>query len=308
MHAPPPHPPPGADRALPAGRIWLIAGTGEGPPLARGLLDRGWRLTVSVVTPAARLPYPRDGRLEMVVGALAGAAAWRAALVEAEQQGDPFQWLIDASHPFATRVTAAVVAATKGRPERLLRLRRPTLAAPKATPLGHLSEMGEHLAPGDRLLLAIGARHLGAAMGHSATACHHGRVLPHPQSIREALRAGLPPNRLASFHPTADGAVERALCRLWGIETILCRQSGSRSEAHWLRISAELGLRLLLLRRPPEPGEGMALPLAELLKEVGWPQPRERVSRPWPLETGFGARDASGDGGFSGAEEGGAAE
>ncbi|MFN9631576.1 MAG: precorrin-6A/cobalt-precorrin-6A reductase [Cyanobacteriota bacterium] len=268
MHAPPLQAPPGPR----ADRLWLIAGTGEGPPLARRLLERGWRPQVSVVTAAARRAYPVDPRLEVVVGALEGAAAWRAALEEADRQGDPFQWLIDASHPFATRVTAAVLAACEGRPERLLRLHRPPLAAPRATPLERLDQLGTHLAPGERLLLAIGARQLGEALGHSPAACHHGRVLPHPRAIRQALRAGLAPERLACLHPSADGGVERALCRLWGIETILCRQSGSSTEALWLRLSGELGLRLLLLSRPPEPAGVARLPLEELIEHVGWPK------------------------------------
>jgi precorrin-6A/cobalt-precorrin-6A reductase len=276
MHAlPPAGPSPTAGappRLAAADRLWVIAGTGEGPPLARGFLDRGWRVRVSVVTAAARRSYPEDPRLEVVVGALAGAPAWRAALEEAERQGDPFRWLVDASHPFASQVTAMVIAALEGRPERLLRLHRPPLASPWATPLGQIREMEAHLGRGDRLLLAIGARHLGLALRHCAEALPHCRVLPNPGALRLALQAGIPPHRLACFHPTADGGVERALCVHWRIDTILCRQSGSATEAHWLRISEEKGLRLLTLRRPPEP-EGLArLPLEELIEHVGGPR------------------------------------
>jgi precorrin-6A/cobalt-precorrin-6A reductase len=268
MHAPPfDGPAPGAER------IWLVAGTGEAPPLARLLLERGWRLRVSVVTPAARLAYPTDPRLEVLVGALAGTEAWREALEQERRQGDPFQWILDASHPFATRVSASLAAACAGRPEQLRRLHRPLLPAPGATPLDHFHQLGQHLADGERLLLAIGARHLGAAIGHCPQACHHSRVLPHPQAIQQALRAGLTPHRLACCHPSRDGALERALCLRWGITTLLCRQSGSRAEAHWLRISEELGLRLLLLRRPPEPAGVALLALPELIARVGWPGP-----------------------------------
>lgn len=281
MHAPPPDGP-----APTTGRIWLIAGTGEGPPLARRLLERGWRLRVSVVTPTARPRYPEDPRLEVVVGALAGAAAWRGALEQAQRLGDPFQWILDASHPFATRVSAAVAAACEGRSERLLRLHRPLLPAPEATPLDHLDALGHHLGGGERLLLAIGARHLGAAIAHSPRACHHSRVLPHPEAIRQALRAGLPDHRLACCHPSQEGAVERALCLRWGIDTVLCRQSGSRAEAHWLRISQELGLRLLLLRRPPEPVGVPRLPLPELMARVGWPGPAETSAAADPSAAG----------------------
>jgi precorrin-6A/cobalt-precorrin-6A reductase len=239
--------------------------------LTRELLDRGWRVRVSVVTAQARLAYTDHPRLEVVVGALAGTTAWRAALREAERLGDPFQWLVDASHPFASRVTAAVVAATEGRPERVLRLHRPLLTPPVATALGQISEMEGHLSRGDRILLAIGARHLGEAVGHCAEAVPHCRVLPHPRALRLALQAGLPPHRIACLHPTTAGAVEMALCGHWRITTILCRQSGSATEALWSRISEEKGLRLLTLRRPPEPEGMVRLPLEELIEHLGWP-------------------------------------
>jgi precorrin-6A/cobalt-precorrin-6A reductase len=262
------------------GRLWLIAGTGEGPPLARLLRARGWRLRVSVVSPAAQRAYPCDPGLEVRVGALEGAAAWRASLDGARRAGDPFRWVLDASHPFATRVSGAVAEACAGRCEGLLRLRRPFLAAPEATLLPNIDHLARHLVPGERLLLAIGSRHLATAICHSPQACHHSRVLPQPRAIREALRAGLPDQRLACFHPSADGAVEQALCRHWGIHTILCRQSGSRTEAHWLRIHEALGLRLLLLQRPAEPQGGIGLTRSELLARVGWPEWADNGTHP----------------------------
>ena len=52
------------------------------------------------------------------------------------------------------------------------------------------------------------------------------------------------------------GAVERALCRRWGISMVLCRQSGGVTEQFWHQLTTELGLSLLLLRRPCPP-DGM---------------------------------------------------
>ena len=51
-------------------RIWLLSGTGEGPPLAAELLGRGWQLRVSVVSSAAARAYPAHPKLELKVGAL----------------------------------------------------------------------------------------------------------------------------------------------------------------------------------------------------------------------------------------------
>jgi precorrin-6A/cobalt-precorrin-6A reductase len=263
--------------AVRGGRLWLFAGTGEGPQLARHFLERGWRLRVSVVTPSAGASYPIDPNLEVVVGALAGAGALDSLLDLAEQQGDPFAWVIDASHPFATRVTAAAVEATRHRPEGFLRLQRPILEAPMALLLGQMGALSFHLVGGERLLLAIGARHLREACQQctvsslQAKVLPHARVLPHPQALKQALQAGLEPSRLACLHPTADGAVEEALCHHWQIDTILCRQSGGPTEALWQRIASKRSLRLLLLQRPPEPEGIVQLPLKVLVDHVGGP-------------------------------------
>lgn len=254
------------------GRLWLIAGTGEGPRLARRFLEKGWRLRVSVVTHSASQPYGEDPRVEILVGELAGAEAVRTALEEAQQQGDPFQWLIDASHPFAARITATANAATWNRPERLLRLHRPVLVAPQAIGLGHMGELASHLSGGERLLLAIGSRHLKEAVRQGRGCRLHSRVLPHPKALRQALEAGLAPSRIACLRPTNDGAVEKALCHLWRIDTVLCRQSGGVSEALWLRIASELELRVLQLQRPAEPEGITQLPLEDLIKHVGSPE------------------------------------
>lgn len=252
-------------------RLWLIGGTGEGPPLASRLLQLGWRLRVSVVTPNASRSYPKDSKLELVVGALAGAEAIRCQFQEAERMGDPFHWFIDASHPFATRITATAVEALRDHPQRLLRLHRPCLATPGAVLLCRLEELGSHLVPGERLLLAIGARHLLETSRSCSGVSLHARVLPHPQALRQAEMAGLPSNRIACCRPSGDGAVEEALCTIWGINTIFCRQSGGVTETLWQQIAQKLNLRLLLLKRPCEPQGIPQLSFMELIEHVGKP-------------------------------------
>ena len=56
-------------------RIWILSGTGEGPPLTRSLLARGWRVQVSVVTDAAALAYGGLPVDQIRIGALDGQAA-----------------------------------------------------------------------------------------------------------------------------------------------------------------------------------------------------------------------------------------
>jgi precorrin-6A/cobalt-precorrin-6A reductase len=263
--------------------IWLVAGTGEGPPLAARLLERGWGVRVSVVSGAAARAYAPHPRLELRVGALGGDGAVRgdptgAALAElqgAAARGRPCRWLIDASHPFALRISAALAEACRIQEQPLLRLLRPDSADAGATVLADLAELAREPLAGRRLLLAIGARRLAEAMGHCPSAIHHARLLPTPAALRQAMAAGIASARVACLRPAADpaaaAAVEAALCRRWRIEAVLCRRSGGPSESHWRRISATLGLRLLLLERPAEPPGVRALLLEALLERVGTP-------------------------------------
>jgi len=262
----------------PLDRIWLFAGTGEGPALARHLLACGWRLRVWVVSSAAARSYPCSDRLTIRVGALGETAALERALEQAALEGEKPRWLVDATHPFATRIRATLqeVCLQHGQP--LLRLQRPSHPVDSAKVLGDVSELGQVPLQGKRLLLAIGARQLPQAIRCSPGALHHARILPNPAALAAAMAAGLAPARVAPLRPGPDGAIERALCRRWGIDTLLCRRSGSAGEAHWHALAAGEGLQLLLLERPADPSGACALGFEALLERIGSPQPAEHPS------------------------------
>ena len=255
----------------PGGLLWLISGTGEGPLLARELLARGWRLRVHVVSAAATRSYPASERLTLAVGPLGDADAIAAALGRAAlaQQGP--RWVVDATHPFAVRISTDLVMACRGIGQPLLRLVRPNLPATGARLLPVLGALAEEPLRGQGLLLAIGARELARAVRCSPEAIYHARILPNPQALAAAMAAGLEPGRVATLRPGGSAAIERALCRRWGIAAVLCRRSGSPSEAHWHHLAAAEGLRLLLLERPPEPKGVSGLDLAALLQRLGHP-------------------------------------
>ena len=154
-NTPPPEPP---------ARIWLIAGTGEGPPLAACWLARGWSVRVSVVSAAAARAYAPHPRLELRIGAIGGEAGpgpagsdpGRAVLAElhaAELRGRPFRWVIDASHPFAQRISATLAIACTAADQPLLRLERPLPPRPEATILADLPSLAGIDLIGRRLLL-----------------------------------------------------------------------------------------------------------------------------------------------------------
>ena len=235
-------------------RIWILSGTGEGPPLSRCLAASGWRVQVSVVTEAAALAYKGIPLDQIRVGALDGQAAMASLL---QEQG-PFRWVVDATHPFATRVTQDLLEVCDRLGQPLLRLERPQPSIGHAEFLNHPDDLRDRSLVGRRLLIALGARHLASAVaaGQAAGADVFARVLPSADSLRRALAVGLSPNRLAVVRPRQGhppGGLEQALCRRWSISDVLCRQSGGDTESLWRVITSEQGLRLWLLRRPQEP-------------------------------------------------------
>jgi precorrin-6A/cobalt-precorrin-6A reductase len=253
----------------------MFAGTGEGPALAGRLQALGWRLRISVVEPGAARAYGGLPDLEIRVGRLGGAEALRTALDRAAALGDPFALVVDATHPFAERIQASLAQGSRaGRPPLVRRAREPCLPGPAASLLPDLDGLAALDLRGSRLLLAIGARQLGAAVARSRGALHHARLLPTAFGLQQAMAAGLPPQRVACLRPTTAGAIEAALLRRWGIELILARQSGGEPERGWHRIAHRQGCRLLLLQRPAARSDVPQLTLAELLQRLaGWPTP-----------------------------------
>lgn len=268
-------------------RLWIIAGTGEGPVLAATLLGRGWRLRVEVVSAEAARAYPADPQLEVVTGALAGPSAVRQEIEQSRRQGDPLAWVVDASHPFATRISAALVEACWATEQPLLRLQRPLEAIGQAERLADGAGLADRLQAGEHLLLALGARHLATLLLPLPPLRAHARVLPRPAALRQALAAGLPSERVACLAPSTDGRIEAALCRHWAITTVVCRQSGGLTEGLWRRACAATGARLLLLARPDDPPGVDTLPLEELLQRLGSPLPPAAwVQPPAPTDGG----------------------
>jgi precorrin-6x reductase len=102
---------------------------------------------------------------------------------QAEAAADRPAWVVDATHPFASRISADLAAACRLRGQPLVRLQRPLLPLGHATLLPDLNALTTIPLAGRSLLLAIGARHLASAVSHSEGARHHARVLPSPAAL-----------------------------------------------------------------------------------------------------------------------------
>lgn len=301
-------------------RVWILSGTGEGPGLVSSLLELGWRVRASVVTTAAAEAYDRHPSLEMQVGALSSATAIGLELEEARRVEDGFDWLIDATHPFATTVRRQLLEACATHRQAMVRVSRPrisldpVLAGTPASPLLHLRswpDLARQDLTGVCLLLAVGSRHIAKAVQSANGAAIHARVLPKPRSVRLALKAGVLPERIAALRPGSGpkdaeaNTIEQALCRRWHIQAVLFRESGGRGERLWHELAMEMGLTRMLLGRPGEPFPPGGISRVELapsalLQWLGSPHPKHdhpspaRLAGPGDTGSHHGERPARG--------------
>ncbi|MFC1408118.1 cobalt-precorrin-6A reductase [Streptacidiphilus sp. N1-12] len=231
-------------------RVLLLGGTAEARQLAGELAgEPGLLVTVAL---AGRVAEPlRPAAAELRVGGFDGAEGLASWLREQRIAA-----LVDATHPFAARISAnaAQAAAAAGVP--LLALRRPgwtPVEGDRWHPAGSLEQAAELLPGlGSRVFLTTGRLGLAAFAGPSA-----------PSALSELFflvrsvdppRTPLPPRSalLLDRGPfTLDG--ERALLREHRIDLLVTKDSGGAAVAPKLTAAREAGLPVVLVRRPPAP-------------------------------------------------------
>jgi precorrin-6A/cobalt-precorrin-6A reductase len=223
-------------------RVLVLGGTAEARRLATVLhRDPAFAVTSSL---AGRVAVPRLPCGEVRVGGFGGAeglAGWL------REHGTDV--VVDATHPFAARMSANAVAATSATGVPLVVLRRPGWREGPGDRWHRVPDAraAAVLAPrlGTRVFLATGSGDLAAFAGLDAW-CLLRAVDPPP--------APLPPRHhvvLARGPFTADA--ERALLREHGIDVLVARDSGGELTAAKLVAARELGLPVVLIARPPAP-------------------------------------------------------
>ncbi len=234
--------------------LWLLTGTGEGHVFAKSLLQEGWKITVSVVSERASIPYEKLNLEKILIGALISEEEIRRVILNARNNQVPFHCVIDMTHPFAIKITPTLLKVCKELDQSHIRYERPVDNISNAFLIQKFSDLENYDLKNKSILFAIGARYLKEAevLARDLGANVYARVLANPESIKKILSTSILENNFAVLNPSVsnEGAIEKALIRQWNIEGVVCRQSGGRTEKLWHRICSSMGINLWLLERP----------------------------------------------------------
>lgn len=225
-------------------KLLILGGTTEAGALARALVGDDRFAPVLSLAGATRAPVapPIPWRL----GGFGGVAGLAAHLAE---QGVAL--MVDATHPFAARMSAHAVAAAAQAGVPLLVLRRPPwVAVPgdRWQVVAGMAEAAAALGPlPRRVFLTIGQKELAPFQA----APQHDYVI---RSVDPPAPATLPPRtRLIAARGPFDAAAEHALLVAEGIEVLVTKNSGGSAVSAKLDAARRLGLPVIMVRRPPAP-------------------------------------------------------
>ncbi len=222
--------------------LLLLAGTSEARALARELADRK---IPAIATLAGATRMPERLALPTVVGGFGGAEGFERFLDE-----HAITAVLDATHPFATAISARTARIARARGLAHLLLLRPEWVPGPGdnwTTIAREEEAAEHIPPGATVFLATGRQNLSGFANLAGRRLICRRIdapkAPFPWPNGEYL-LGRGPFSLAD---------EVALFRRLGIDWLVVRNAGGTSSRAKLDAARELGLPVAMIARPPAP-------------------------------------------------------
>ncbi|GAB4367351.1 MAG: cobalt-precorrin-6A reductase [Kiloniellaceae bacterium] len=223
-------------------RILLLGGTGDSRELAERLAGRDDVAVISSLAGRTETPASLPGGLR--IGGFGGVAALAAYL-----RDERIDLVVDATHPYAARISANAAAACResGTP-RLVLARAPWREQPGDSWI-HVRDAAAaaRALPGcaERVFLAVGRGELEAFAG-----------LPQIWFLVRTVDA--PREKLPLEHYEVvlgrgpfEANGERALFALHGIQALVTKNSGGEATYAKIAVARELGLPVIMIDRPP---------------------------------------------------------
>jgi precorrin-6A/cobalt-precorrin-6A reductase len=246
------------------GRVLVLGGTGEARRLATELVDRGVDVVSSL---AGRVAEPRLPPGEVRIGGFGGAVGLAAWL-----QTHRVAALVDATHPFAATMTAHAAEACAANGTPLLRLQRPGWTAGPGDDwrwVDSLEQAAAAVGGFDHVFLTTGRMGLGAFAGLTQEVLVRSVDPPEPPL----------PARTTVVLERGPFTVEEelTLMREHRVDVVVTKDSGGHLTEAKLVAARQLGIPVVVVRRPPLPS---GVPVVATVEEaLDWVTGHQRVDR-----------------------------
>jgi precorrin-6A/cobalt-precorrin-6A reductase len=221
-------------------RILLLGGTSEANLMAEAIAKAG---LAGVYSYAGRTEAPMGQPIHMRVGGFGGVKGLQSYL-----QAERVSHVIDATHPFAARMSTNAVAACTATGTPLIALERAPWVAAEGDRWTRVPDLAAAVAaldgPPRRVFLAIGRQHVDA---FSAQPQHEYLLrLVDPPTVPLAL----PQAKVTVARGPFDVAGDTALMRGHGTEILVAKNAGGKGAVAKIAAARELGLPVVMIDRP----------------------------------------------------------
>ncbi|WP_231887094.1 cobalt-precorrin-6A reductase [Dietzia timorensis] len=226
----------------PPNKILILGGTAEGRKLADLITEAGLDVVTSL---AGRVKRPRLPQGEVRIGGFGGPQRMGRYLMESS-----VDLVIDATHPFAEKISASALEASTSTGTPLLRLNRPQWTPGEGDNWLSVSSAEEAARLVQerfkRPLLTIGRQQLSAFAG-DARSSYLIRCVEPPEGK-------LPRRYLLMFdRGPFDFDSEHSLLRRHRIDVVVTKNSGGDATAAKLEAARSLHIPVIMIERPPSP-------------------------------------------------------
>ncbi len=231
--------------------VWILSGTSDGPVIANRLLQLNYSVFASVLTYKAGQAYISNPKLHIITGKLHNKEE-----IISFIKKNKIKCVIDATHSFAEIISKNLNNACQ-------EINTPLLAFERKSQMNNVNNFNyindlKGIKKCDlenkNLLLAIGSRYLNDTASYymKSKANVFTRVLPTYESITKAFGSCIKKSNIAILEPSkSEGCIlEKKLCDFWGIDYVLCRESGSYAQKNWESIISGSKIKLFLVKRP----------------------------------------------------------
>jgi len=231
--------------------VWILSGTSDGPEIANRLLELKYSVFASVLTYKAGQAYIENPKLHIITGKLNN----KDEIINFIKK-NKIKFVVDATHPFAVIISKNLDEACKQINTPLLLFERKSLINNNNNffHIDNLKAINNVDLENKNILLAIGSRFLNDTANYymNLKANVFTRVLPTYEGITKAFGSCIKNPNIAILQPSRDenSILEKKLCEFWGIDYVLCRESGSYSQKNWERTISGSKMKLFLVKRP----------------------------------------------------------